>query len=107
MLVEHDGALLLGRNSRFPPRSYSALAGFIEPGESVEEAVAREVLEEAGVVVRNVRYVASQPWPFPSQLMLGCHALADTPGTHHRHNRTGRRALVYPRRSGGGFGESE
>ncbi|QZH75296.1 MAG: NAD(+) diphosphatase [Erythrobacter sp.] len=78
MLVEHEGALLLGRSNRFPPRSYSALAGFIEPGESVEEAVAREVLEEAGVVVRDVRYVASQPWPFPSQLMLGCHAIADS-----------------------------
>jgi NAD+ diphosphatase len=77
MLVEHEGRLLLGRNARFPPGSYSALAGFVEPGESVEDAVAREVLEEAGVRVREVRYVASQPWPFPSQLMIGCHALAD------------------------------
>ncbi len=77
MLVEHDGALLLGRNARFPPRSYSALAGFVEPGESVEEAVAREVFEEAGVRVADVRYIASQPWPFPSQLMLGCWARAD------------------------------
>jgi NAD+ diphosphatase len=77
MLVEHDGQLLLGRQARFPPGSYSALAGFVEPGETIEEAVAREVLEEAGVRVRDVRYVASQPWPFPSQLMLGCHTLAD------------------------------
>jgi NAD+ diphosphatase len=77
MLVEHAGRLLLGRNARFPPGSYSALAGFVEPGESVEDAVAREVLEEAGVQVHSVRYIASQPWPFPSQLMLGCHALAD------------------------------
>jgi NAD+ diphosphatase len=77
MLVEHQGRLLLGRNSRFPPGSYSALAGFVEPGETIEEAVAREVLEEAGVRVRDVRYVASQPWPFPSQLMIGCHAMAD------------------------------
>ena len=77
MLVEHDGRLLLGRNTRFPPGSYSALAGFVEPGETIEEAVAREVFEEAGVRVRDVRYVASQPWPFPSQLMIGCHALAD------------------------------
>ena len=77
MLVEHDGRLLLGRNTRFPPGSYSALAGFVEPGETIEEAVAREVFEEAGVRVREVRYVASQPWPFPSQLMIGCHALAD------------------------------
>jgi len=78
MLVEHDGRLLLGRQSRFPPRSFSALAGFVEPGESVEEAVAREVLEEAGVKVRDVSYIFSQPWPFPSQLMLGCHAHADS-----------------------------
>ncbi|AKQ41794.1 NUDIX hydrolase [Aurantiacibacter atlanticus] len=76
MLVEHDGDLLLGRNTRFPPRSYSALAGFIEPGESLEEAVSRETLEEAGVEVRDVSYVASQPWPFPSQLMIGCHGFA-------------------------------
>jgi len=76
MLVEHgEGAgrrLLLGRQQGFPPRTYSALAGFIEPGETVEEAVAREVFEEAGVRLRQVRYLGSQPWPFPSQLMLGC-----------------------------------
>jgi len=78
MLVEHEGALLLGRGPQFPPRFYSALAGFIEPGETIEQAVAREVLEEVGVAVHSVRYVASQPWPFPSQLMIGCHALADS-----------------------------
>ncbi len=77
MLVEHEDSLMLGRQSRYPPRSYSALAGFIEPGESIEEGVEREVFEEAGVRVRDVRYVASQPWPFPSQLMIGCHALAE------------------------------
>lgn len=77
MLVEHEDSLLLGRQPRFPPRAYSALAGFVEPGETIEEAVAREVREEAGVVVRNVRYIASQPWPFPSQLMLGCYAVAE------------------------------
>ncbi|MEO6388832.1 MAG: NAD(+) diphosphatase [Croceibacterium sp.] len=77
MLVEHRGRLLLGRNARFPAGSYSALAGFVEPGETIEEAVAREVFEEAGVRVRDVRYVASQPWPFPSQLMVGCHSIAD------------------------------
>ena len=77
MLVEHDDMLLLGRQPRFPPRRFSALAGFVEPGESIEEAVRREVFEEAGVVVRAVGYVASQPWPFPSQLMIGCHALAE------------------------------
>ena len=79
MLVEHGGKLLLGRQPRFPAGRYSALAGFVEPGESIEEAVAREVLEEAGVRVRDVTYVASQPWPFPSSLMLGCHAHADDP----------------------------
>ncbi len=79
MLVEHEGMLLLGRQPRFPPRRWSLLAGFVEPGESIEEAVAREVLEEAGVVAHSVCYVASQPWPFPSQLMVGCHAMADDP----------------------------
>lgn len=78
MLVEHDGDLLLGRGKNFPPGRYSALAGFVEPGESMEDAVAREVLEESGVRVHSVTYVASQPWPFPSQLMLGCHALAES-----------------------------
>jgi len=79
MTVEHQGNLLLGRQPRFPPRRYSALAGFVEPGETIEEAVAREIHEEAGVRVREVRYVASQPWPFPSSLMIACHALADDP----------------------------
>lgn len=77
MLVEHGGSLLLARQSRYPPRTYSALAGFIEPGESIEEGVAREVREEAGLRVSEVRYLASQPWPFPSQLMIGCHAFAE------------------------------
>jgi NAD+ diphosphatase len=77
VLVERGGNLLLGRQARYPPRSYSALAGFIEPGESIEEGVAREVFEEAGVQVRQVSYIASQPWPFPSQLMIGCHAVTD------------------------------
>lgn len=79
MTVEHDGRLLLGRQAQFPPRFYSALAGFVEPGETIEEAVARETYEEAGVRVRDVTYVASQPWPFPSSLMIGCHAYADDP----------------------------
>ena len=78
MLVEHDGKLLLGRQPRFPPRVFSALAGFVEPGESIEDAVRREVFEEAGVRVGEVRYVASQAWPFPSQLMLGCLGFADS-----------------------------
>lgn len=78
MLVEHECRLLLGRSAGFPDGTYSALAGFVEPGETIEEAVAREVLEEAGVRVRDVRYVASQPWPFPSQLMIGCHGIAES-----------------------------
>ncbi len=76
MLVEHDGQLLLGRQPRFPPMRYSALAGFIEPGEALEEAVAREVFEEVGVRVGTVTYIASQPWPFPASLMIGCLAAA-------------------------------
>lgn len=79
MLVEHEDKLLLGRQPRFPPKMYSALAGFVEPGETIEEAVAREIHEEAGVKVRDVRYIASQPWPFPSQLMIGCTSVADDP----------------------------
>jgi len=77
MTVEHQDRLLLGRQPRFPARRYSALAGFIEPGEGLEEAIAREIWEEAGVRVRDVTYVASQPWPFPSSLMLAAHAYAD------------------------------
>lgn len=78
MLVEHEGNLLLGRQPRFPPKRFSALAGFVEPGESIEDAVAREVFEEAGVRVRDVEYVASQPWPFPSSLMIGCYSVASS-----------------------------
>jgi NAD+ diphosphatase len=77
MLVEYAGKLLLGRGLGWPEGRYSALAGFVEPGETIEEGVAREVLEETGVVVRDVSYILSQPWPFPSQLMLGCMAYAD------------------------------
>lgn len=79
MLVQHGDNLLLGRQPRFPAGNYSALAGFVEPGETIEEAVAREVFEEAGVRVRDVTYVSSQPWPFPSNLMIGCLAHADDP----------------------------
>ena len=76
MLAEHEGQLLLGRQPHYPPGRYSALAGFVEVGETIEAAVARELHEEAGIRVGNVRYVASQPWPFPSSLMIGCHAEA-------------------------------
>ncbi|UEM20289.1 NAD(+) diphosphatase [Skermanella mucosa] len=77
IMLVHDGdRCLLGRQSRFPPGMYSTLAGFVEPGESLEEAVAREVLEETGIRVGEVTYHSSQPWPFPSSLMLGFHAEA-------------------------------
>ena len=81
IMLVHDGDRCLlgqsrGRLSRM--RMYSALAGFIDQGESIEEAVAREVREEAGIEVKNVRYHSSQPWPFPSSLMIGCHAEAAT-----------------------------
>ncbi len=77
MLVQHQDSVLLGRQPRFPEGNYSALAGFVEPGETIEEAVARETFEEAGVRVRDVSYIMSQPWPFPSSLMIGCLAHAD------------------------------
>jgi NAD+ diphosphatase len=69
---------LLGRSPRFLPTMWSCLAGFIEPGESIEDAVHRETREEAGITCGRVRYFASQPWPFPSSLMIGCHAEALT-----------------------------
>jgi NAD+ diphosphatase len=71
MLVTDGDRLLLGRQASWPSGRYSALAGFVEPGESLEEAVSREVREEAGVLIGRPRYVASQPWPFPVSLMLG------------------------------------
>lgn len=76
MLVTHGNKLLLGRSHGWPERMYSALAGFIEPGETLESAVAREVWEETGIKVEDIRYLASQPWPFPNSLMFGCIAQA-------------------------------
>ena len=78
MLVIKGDMCLLGRTHNFRPNMYSTLAGFVEPGESLEEAVAREVFEETAVRVGEVRYLGSQPWPFPSSLMLGFHAVAET-----------------------------
>jgi NAD+ diphosphatase len=77
MLVTAGEHCLLGRNKRFTGGHYSTLAGFIEPGETIEEAVRREVYEEVRVRVNAVRYFASQPWPFPSNLMIGCFAESD------------------------------
>jgi NAD+ diphosphatase len=80
MLVTDDrDRALLGRQMHWPEGRFSTLAGFVEPGESVEQAVVREVAEEAGVAVGEVEYVASQPWPFPSSLMLGFMARATSP----------------------------
>ena len=76
MLPIKGDRCVLGRSPRFPPTMWSCLAGFCEPGESIEEAVRREVAEEVGVTCARVRYFASQPWPFPSSLMIGCHAEA-------------------------------
>ena len=74
-----DGAdrTVLGRQAVWPPRRFSTLAGFVEPGESAEQAVVREVAEEAGIAVRQVVYRGSQPWPFPASLMLGFRAVCD------------------------------
>lgn len=76
MLVEHEGACLLGRQASWPPHRYSTLAGFVEPGEALEDAVRREVAEESGVIVDEVRYHSSQPWPMPASLMVGFIATA-------------------------------
>jgi len=76
VLVSDGERALLGRQSAWPPRRYSTIAGFVEPGESLEDAVAREVAEETGVAVHDVRYHSSQPWPFPAALMLGFRARA-------------------------------
>ena len=73
IVLVHDGGtrVLLGKRANWPVNRYSLLAGFVEPGESLEQCAAREVLEEVGVVVDELRYVGSQSWPFPSQLMVG------------------------------------
>jgi NAD+ diphosphatase len=78
MVVWREDRCLLGRRLGRPPGSYSCLAGFVEQAETIEDAVRREVAEEAGIVVDDVVYHASQPWPFPSSLMIGCFAHAAT-----------------------------
>jgi len=76
MLAVDGDRCVLGRSPRFVPTMWSCLAGFVEPGESIEDAVRRETLEEAGIMCRRVAYFASQPWPFPMSLMIGCYAEA-------------------------------
>jgi NAD+ diphosphatase len=78
MLASDHDRCLLGRSPRFVPTMWSCLAGYVEPGESIEDAVHRETLEEAGITCGRVAYFASQPWPFPTSLMIGCHAEALT-----------------------------
>ena len=81
-VTDERGRLLLGRQATWPERRFSTLAGFVEPGESLEAAVRREVLEEAGVVVGAVEYRGNQPWPFPASLMLGFAAVATSTDVH-------------------------
>jgi len=69
--TEHGDRLLLARNHRFPPGRYSVIAGYVEPGETLEECARREVGEEVGIQIKNIRYFGSQPWPFPNSLMIG------------------------------------
>ncbi len=76
MAVRHGDKILLGRQKAWAPGMFSALAGFMEPGETIEQCVAREVFEEAGISVGKITYVTSQPWPFPANLMIGCIAEA-------------------------------
>jgi NAD+ diphosphatase len=76
MLASDGERCLLGRSQRFAPTMWSCLAGFVEPGEAIEDAVRRETREEAGITCGRVTYFASQPWPFPTTLMIGCHAEA-------------------------------
>jgi NAD+ diphosphatase len=78
MLALNGDSCLLGRQEKWPPGFYSALAGFVEPGETIEEAVARELTEEAGIKIGDVLFHSTQPWPYPSSLMIGCFARATT-----------------------------
>jgi NAD+ diphosphatase len=82
MLVTRANEVLLGRQAMWPPGMYSLLAGFMEPGETIEAAVRRETFEETGITVGRVEYLASQPWPFPSSLMIGCRGEALTSDIH-------------------------
>ena len=72
MLIKKGNDILLGRSHGWPEKMYSCLAGFIEPGETIEAAATREAVEESGIKIKNVKYITSQPWPFPASLMMGC-----------------------------------
>jgi NAD+ diphosphatase len=76
MLAVKDDKCLMGRSPHFPENWYSTLAGFVEPGETIEDAVRRETFEESGIKIKRVNYFASQPWPFPHSLMIGVHCEA-------------------------------
>jgi len=78
VLITHENACLLGRNANWRPKHFSTLAGFVEPGESLEDAVVREVYEEAQIRLNKIRYVSSQPWPFPASSMCGFYAEAES-----------------------------
>ena len=97
LVIDPDDRCLLARNALWPKGRMSVLAGFVEPGESAEHAVAREVFEETAIVVGQVRYLGSQPWPMPRSLMLGFQAAARWRAADHRGRRGDRRgALVHP-----------
>ncbi len=98
VLIERDGAALLCHGVRFPGKMYSCLAGFVEPGESLEECVHREIGEEAGITVTDLRYSASQPWPFPHSLMVGFFATLRRRRAAARPVGDRRRRLVLARR---------
>ena len=97
MLAVDGERCLLGRQARFGIGMWSCLAGFVEPGETIEDAVRRETLEEAGIVCGDVQYFATQPWPFPMSLMIGCHAQSAVVRHHGRHDGTRGCALVLAR----------
>ena len=99
MVVRHEGSILLGRQKAWKPGMYSALAGFVEPGETIEDAARREIFEESGVRVGAVRYVTSQPWPFLSNLMIGLIGEAHRQRDHAGRERTRGGALVHARGS--------
>ena len=108
IMLVHDGGdrVVLGRQAVWPPGRFSILAGFVEPGESAEAAVAREVAEEVGLRVTDIRYVSSQPWPFPQSLMLGFVARAERAddALPPRSGRDRGGPLVHPRRAARGRG---